>query len=244
MLIENMKPNIFHRFWIFTKSIFFILHISITTIYDGYRGKMTREKSDNRLRWMSRNILNVMGIKLRRYNEQILESIQPGRPYMFFINHSSLLDIPIVLDSLPGSIRMITKKELFRVPIWGKGLEVGEFISVDRQNRNRALEDLKKAKKKMETGIQLAIFPEGTRSTTGEILPFKRGVFHLAVQTEAIIIPIRIHGAFEILPPKTWDVVLNREVEVHIGQPVDTVLFDANNINALVQEVRNQIQSM
>jgi len=88
--------------------------------------------------------------------------LKEGRPYIFMCNHASAYDIPVSLHTLPGSIRMLVKKELVQIPIWGRAMIASGFVSVDRQNKLQAFEDLKKAKKAMEKGIVLLIFPETT----------------------------------------------------------------------------------
>src|SRR6185436_1059225 len=105
-------------------------------------------------RWWSERLLGYIRLRCRVVNPNGTE-IPRGRPVILMSNHSSLYDIPLVFQALPGSIRMLTKKELFRVPIWGRGLKAGEFVSIDRHDHAQAMRDLAAAREKMTSGIVL-----------------------------------------------------------------------------------------
>jgi 1-acyl-sn-glycerol-3-phosphate acyltransferase len=156
-------------------------------------------------------------------------------------NHRSHYDITLTILSLPASIRMLTKKELFKIPLWGRGMAAGEFISIDRNNIEQAKQDLKKAREKMEDGIVLWIAPEGTRSRTGRMGPFKKGGFILAIEAGAQIIPVGIRGSEKVLQPKTWEFFLDQKVDVHIGKPIDASVYTMENKDELIEAVRREI---
>jgi 1-acyl-sn-glycerol-3-phosphate acyltransferase len=160
------------------------------------------------------------------------------------VNHRSHYDIPLSFVSLPGSIRMLTKKELFTIPIWGKGMKAAEFISIDRKNLEQALKDLDEARKLMQSGIVLWVAPEGSRSRTGKLGEFKKGGFMLALQTGAIIIPVGINGSETILPPESLDFFLNRKVEITIGEPIDAALYNVEQRDTLMQDVHRSIEGL
>ncbi|MDY0039887.1 MAG: lysophospholipid acyltransferase family protein [Desulforhabdus sp.] len=235
-----MKASKLEAYLIVLKSLAITLWISIETIYKVYRGIETREQCDRRLRWWSAKLLSYLRLSYASVNPKGV-SFTPGKPYIIMSNHSSLCDIPLIFVTMPGSIRMLTKKELFDVPIWGRGMREGEFISVDRDNRRQALKDLQEAQRKMESGIILWVAPEGTRSQTGKLGHFKKGGFMLAMKTGATIIPVGIRGAFHVLPAKTLDFQLGSPVEVHIGEPVDASKFTAKTRNQLMQQVEQQL---
>ncbi|MBS0358829.1 MAG: 1-acyl-sn-glycerol-3-phosphate acyltransferase, partial [Proteobacteria bacterium] len=166
-------------------------------------------------------IMKAVRVDCKVFNAYQVE-FKEHEPYILMVNHSSLYDIPITFVALPNiTMRMLAKKELFQIPIFGQGLKVAEFVFIDRKNREQAMKDLAQAKEKLESGIRLWIAPEGTRSRNGQLGPFKKGGFVTAIQTKAKIIPIIIKGAANILPPKTWRFHINQTVEVHIGQPID-----------------------
>ena len=238
-----MKASKLQSYMIVLKALAITLWISIETIYKVYSGSETRKKCDRRLRWWSANLLKYLQLSYTSFNPNQV-SFLPGKPYIIMSNHSSLCDIPLIFVTMPGSIRMLTKKELFDVPIWGRGMREGEFISVDRDNRRQALKDLQAAQKKMESGIILWVAPEGTRSKTGELGTFKKGGFMLAMKTGATIVPVGIRGAFNVLPAKTLDFQLGSHAEVHIGKPVDASKFTAKTRNKLMQEVEQQLRQL
>jgi 1-acyl-sn-glycerol-3-phosphate acyltransferase len=171
-------------------------------------------------------------------------AIPAGRPVILMSNHSSLYDIPLIFTALPGSIRMLTKKELFRVPIWGRGLTAGEFISIDRKDREQAIRDLAVARDKMSSGIVLWVAPEGTRSRDGRLGEFKKGGFMLALETGATIIPIGIRGAAGVLPAKTLRFELGREAEVRIGAPIEASTYTLERRDELMEHVAEAIREL
>lgn len=226
---------------IILKSFAITLWISIIVIYRVHRGIYSRRHCDGLLRWWSVRLLRYVRATCRTFN---LDEgcFAGGKPCIIMSNHSSVYDIPVMFVTLPGSIRMLTKKDLFSVPIWGKGLEVGEFISIDRNDRRQAIKDLAEARKKMETGITLWVAPEGTRSRTGELGPFKKGGFMLALRSGATIIPVGIRGAGEVLPARSCSFSLDREVEVHVGTPIDAAAYKRAGIESLMADVESQLR--
>lgn len=238
-----MKTTKLQSYMIVLKSLAITLWISIEVIVKVHTGTETREKCDRRLRWWSVNLLKYLKLSYRCLNPHQVR-FAPGKPYIIMSNHSSLCDIPLIFATMPGSIRMLTKKELFDVPIWGRGMKEGEFISVDRNNRRQALRDLQEAQRKMESGIILWVAPEGTRSQTGKLGPFKMGGFMVAMKTGATIVPVGIRGAFAVLPPKTLNFQLKRDAEVHVGKPIDASRFTTKTRDLLIKEVEQQIRHL
>ena len=160
-------------------------------------------------------------------------------------NHASLFDIPLSLQAFPTtSLRMLAKKELSRIPIMGGGMVAAEFPFIDRKNRRQAIQDLEKVKHLLESGIVMWIAPEGTRSETGALAPFKKGGFITAIKTNALIIPMGIRGANQILPARTRQFRLNQQAELHIGKPIDASRFDLDHKDALITEVHQAIQDL
>lgn len=238
-----MKASIFQFGWILLKSIYVTLRITVITLYEVYTGKFIRTEGDQRLRWWSKKLLEFVRMDCQVFNPYQFE-FHENRPYIIMCNHSSYYDIPITFISLPGSIRMLTKKELFRVPLWGRGMKVAEFIPIHRHHHAQALKDLESAREKMESGIILWIAPEGTRSLSGDLQPFKKGGFMLALQTKATILPIGIRGANQVLPAHKLDLMLDQQIEVHIGQPIETSEYEISTRDQLMQKVENQIREL
>jgi 1-acyl-sn-glycerol-3-phosphate acyltransferase len=123
-------------------------------------------------------------------------------------------------------------------------MAAGEFISINRHNIEQAKKDLKAAGEKMEDGIVLWIAPEGTRSRTGRLGSFKKGGFILAIETGAQIIPVGIRGSEKVLPAKTWDLYLNQQVDIHIGNPIDASAYTLKSKDDLIEAVRRELSAL
>lgn len=238
-----MRANVITRTIIIIRSIWLTFVCSLKIISLAYTGKYTRARINLLTRTWANKILEVVKASVTiSYAHEI--RYEANKCYIIMSNHCSHYDIPIIFKALPGSIRMIAKKELFQVPIWGKAMQFAEIISIDRTNHRQAILDLKTAKEKMQSGIIPWIAPEGTRSRTGQLQDFKKGGFMLAIQTEATIIPVNIHGSFEILPPKTSDFTTKQAVRVNIGEPISTAGYTIKDLSKLMEETRNKIAAL
>ena len=238
-----MKASFIQKLWIVTVTVSSTLAICFLVFYLRLTRTYNREYADSVLRWWSGVLLRVAGVSWEVSNPHNV-TVKQGRPHIIMVNHRSYYDIPLSFVSLPGSIRMLTKKELFKIPIWGKGMKAAEFISIDRHNLEQALRDLEEARKIMQSGIVLWLAPEGTRSRSGKLQDFKKGGFMLALQTGAVIIPVGIKGSETILPPDTYDFVFGRKIEVNIGEPIDASLYTIEQREALMQNVRQAIEGL
>jgi len=226
---------------IIAKSLWITIQYSCMAIYHSFFSQ--RPQVDATVRRWANALLRAVKASVRVSNPHGL-SLTPGHSYILMSNHASLYDIPVIFEALPGSIRMIAKKELFRVPLWGNAMKACEFLAIDRKNSTQAIKDLEIVREKMHSGIVPWVAPEGTRSRDGKLGPFKKGVFMLAIQTGATIIPIGIRGTANILPPKTLNFQMGQTVEVVIGTPVDATAYTIETRNALLQAVREQIEGM
>ena len=159
-------------------------------------------------------------------------------------NHASLFDIPLSVMALNTSVRMLAKKELIQVPIWGKAMQISDFVSIDRKSSKRALKDLKYAERVLEKGIVLWISPEGTRSKNGQLRPFKRGGFKLAMDIGATIIPMGIRGSHDVMPAGTLRINRGSHVDIYFGTPIDASSYDIKNRKALIDAVESQIRDL
>jgi len=216
-----------------------LLSTSAATVIDARRGKLTRELVDQRCEAMGKGWLDDAKITLEVKG---LEQLDLSKSYLFMSNHRSLYDIPILFTVLKGRLRMVTKKELFDVPIWGPALKVSEFICIDRKDRYKAVQSLKEAARLMQSGINVWIAPEGTRSKDGTLLPFKKGGFMLALETGAQIVPVAINGAAGVIPPKSFRLSLGQRVEVEFGQPIDASAYSIEERDALMARVREWME--
>lgn len=203
--------------------------------------KQPRAKVDKVIRQWSLALVKVIGLNINV--KGTLDSV-PGRPCIIMCSHSSAYDIPVSFVALPGSIRMLAKKELFRIPLFGRAMRMSEFVSIDRQDKERARQDLALAKSKMESGITVWIAPEGTRSKDGNLLPFKKGGMHLAIQTGAIVIPVVIKDINRVLPVSHFRMNFNQTVEVRVGAAIDAAKYTIEERNILSDKVRSEMENM
>ncbi|HUS18072.1 MAG TPA: lysophospholipid acyltransferase family protein [Terriglobales bacterium] len=141
--------------------------------------------------WAAYAGVRLVGVKvdLRGYND-----FDHNGTYIYMCNHVSNLDPPIVIPLIPRRTSVLVKKEVFRVPILAQAMRMARFVAVDRRNRDAAIASIQAATEVMRSGINMAIFPEGTRSPDGKLLPFKKGPFHLAMESKVPILPISISG--------------------------------------------------
>jgi 1-acyl-sn-glycerol-3-phosphate acyltransferase len=123
-------------------------------------------------------------------------------------------------------------------------MAAAEFPSIDRSNRTRAVRDLERAKQMMESGIVLWAAPEGTRSSDGALLPFKKGCFHLALDTEAVIVPVAIRGIHKVLPARSLQINLGQPVDVRVGTPIDTAGKGKDDLPQIMADVRQRLEQL
>ena len=137
------------------------------------------------------------GLKLARIRVQVVgREHVPARPCIFMANHVSNLDPPILLPTLPFRTAFFIKRSLIKIPVLGLGMRLGDFIPVDRDGRlESARESVQVANRVLASGVNISTFPEGTRSRSGKLLPFKKGAFFLAMESGAPVVPISIWGS-------------------------------------------------
>jgi 1-acyl-sn-glycerol-3-phosphate acyltransferase len=164
----------------------------------------------------------------------------PERNYIYMSNHVSNLDPPVFIPLLPGRCSVLVKSELFRIPILGTAMKMAELVPVERTNRESAIESVRAAADVMQHGLNMVIFPEGTRSVDGRLLPFKKGPFHLAMETGIPVVPVTILGTAECWPKGTWAMKPGIATLV-FHAPVDPANFADRD--ALMAVVREQIAS-
>ena len=164
----------------------------------------------------------------------------PRSGAIYIANHQSQLDIPALVLAMPVDFRIVAKRSLLRIPIFGWALWLAGFIFIERGDRDRAIRSLDRAARKIRRGTSIVIFPEGTRSPDGTLLPFKKGGFVLALQAGTPIIPVSIHGGHAVLPKGS----LNARpgiITVGFDTPIETHSLSLDSRDALIETVRDRI---
>ncbi len=169
-----------------------------------------------------------------------LDKIDPAGTYIFMSNHVSNLDPPLLCPLIPGRTSVLAKQVIWRIPILAQALNLAEIVPVERENREAAIQSICRAGEVMRHHINMTLFPEGTRSRDGRLLPFKKGPFHLAMETGFPVVPVTILGTYEMMPkgnmfcrPGTATLVFHA--------PVDPKQFSSRE--DLTQAVRDAINS-
>jgi len=127
------------------------------------------------------------------------DRLDPKQTYIFMSNHVSDVDPPVLIPWLPKRTSVLVKKELFRIPVLGTAMRVAHLVPVDRHNRDAAVQSVRDAAEVIRAGLDMTVFPEGTRSRDGRLLPFKKGPFYLAMESGCPVVPVTIVGTYEIL---------------------------------------------
>ena len=164
----------------------------------------------------------------------------PHGPVVYASNHSSMFDIWALAATLTGSVRMVAKQELASLPLVGRAMVRAGHIMIDRPNPRRALEAYVGAAAVIRSGVSAVVFPEGTRSRTGELLPFKNAPFGLAIAAQVPVVPLYVRNTFEIMPKGRW-FLHPRPIRIAVGAPILTVGMTLERRQELRDRVRAAI---
>lgn len=172
-----------------------------------------------------------------------LERVPRDTPVVYASNHSSMFDIWALSAVLPGSVRFVAKQELGRLPLLGPAMVRAGHVLIDRRVKSRALEAYHAAAQQIQRGVSAIVFPEGTRSRTGELLPFKNAPFGLAISAQVPVVPVYVHQTFQILPAGAWR-LHPRPIRVLVGDPIPTTGLGADDRQRLRDRVRDAIEAL
>jgi 1-acyl-sn-glycerol-3-phosphate acyltransferase len=188
-------------------------------------------------------VMLALGLVGIRYRVIGAAHVPAGRAVVFCSNHQSNVDPPVLFRALHRRLHILYKAELRKLPIFGIAMEVGGFIPIERGQRDSALESIDRAAASIRQGHSFLIFPEGTRSRTAELLPFKKGGFIMAIKAEAPIVPVAISGGRESMR-KGSAIVRPALVTVRIGEPVETAGMTLDDRDRLIAVVRERIEGL
>jgi 1-acyl-sn-glycerol-3-phosphate acyltransferase len=182
------------------------------------------------------------GVRLAGVKVEVIgrDRFDDSRSYIFMTNHTSNLDPPIEVRLIPRRTSVMVKKELFKTPILGTAMRMGNLVPVDRGNRDAGIEAVREARAAIEKGLNMIIYVEGKRSFDGKLLPFKKGPFYLAMECEVPVIPMTIVGTHYAMP-KTRFAIKPGKVQVIFHSPIEPKDFSSRE--SLMERVRATIES-
>ena len=172
-----------------------------------------------------------------------LDRLDPERSYVFASNHTSLVDIWALMAALPHSLRFVAKQEMLKLPILGPAMRAAGHIFIDRKRLKSAFGAYDEAAAAIRSGISAAVFPEGTRSPDGTLLPFKRAPFVLAIAAGVPVVPVYIPDAWKILTPGSIR-MRSGAVEVRFGHPISTEGLTADDRGTLAERTRMAVEEL
>lgn len=194
-------------------------------------------------RW-ARSIIWASGCPLVVHGR---ENVRDGVPQVVASNHISWFDVFALASVIEVPYHFVAKKELMKVPLFGRAMEAAGHITIDRSNRERAIASLRAAGEKIRRSPgAVVIFPEGTRSRSGRLMPFKKGAFVLAAESRVAIVPAAIAGSFEIMRKGSWR-INQRTIHIHFLPPIppdEVKALAASGSDALMDAVRSRIAAV
>ena len=191
-------------------------------------------------RTLGRVVALLSGVSVRMTGGGILE---PGQPYIFAANHQSQFDIFVLQGYLGCDFRWLAKLELFKIPVFGKAMQLAGYIPVDRAHGRKALQSLDEAARRIADGTSVIIFPEGTRSPDGKLGQFKAGAMVLAIKAGVPVVPVAIVGTHQVLA-KGRLLVRSGRVEIRVGAPIATTEYTVKQKQELAERLQGQVAEL
>jgi 1-acyl-sn-glycerol-3-phosphate acyltransferase len=185
----------------------------------------------------------ALGLAGIRYTVRGRENVPANRAVVFCANHQSNVDPPVLFQALHPRLHILYKAELRKLPVLGRVFEVGGFVAVQRDNRDAAFASIETAAESIRQGNSFLIFPEGTRSKTDQLLPFKKGGLVMALRAQAPVVPVAIMGGRAAMQ-KGSAFVRPVHVTVRIGEPIETAGMSSDDRDQLIEIVRGRIEEL
>jgi 1-acyl-sn-glycerol-3-phosphate acyltransferase len=201
-------------------------------------------------RWKSLlYFLGHLGVRLALFTSGITfrvtgrEHLPLDRAAVYCSNHQSNVDPPVLFEALHPRMHILYKHEIDQIPILARAFRLGGFIPVDRRNRDAALRSIENGASSIRSGNSFLIFPEGTRSRTDQLLPFKKGGIHMAILAEAPIVPVAVRGGRAAMQKGSW-VIRPVVIDIAVGEPVETAGMTSDDRDRLIAIVRSRIEDL
>jgi 1-acyl-sn-glycerol-3-phosphate acyltransferase len=191
-------------------------------------------------RMWGRVLCRLAGVRVRLTGT---ENLQRGRTYIFVGNHASQYDIFSFQGYFPHDFRWIAKKELFRIPVFGAAMRRAGLIAIDRSKGRDAMKSLNQAAEQISRGTSVLIFPEGTRSISGDLQPFKTGAITLAIKAGVPVVPVGFVGSYNILPKGS--LLANAgEIVIRIGKPISIGGYTLRDKQLLAEHLHDRVAEL
>ena len=178
-----------------------------------------------------------------RFKVADADNLPLDRAAVYCSNHESNVDPPILFTALHPRMHILYKHEIDQIPVLARAFRMGGFIPIDRRNKESAMRSIEKGAKSIRDGSSFLIFPEGTRSRTGQMLPFKKGGFVMAIKAGAPIVPIAISGGRDAMQ-RGSSIIKPIRISIRVGQPVETAGVSLDDRDLLIETVRARIQEL
>jgi 1-acyl-sn-glycerol-3-phosphate acyltransferase len=231
------KNNLFHSTILLALDVIATAFFAVAAVIASYMAVNTEDTVHKIASLWGKTLLRITGVQVEITGE---ENIPVNTPLIFMANHQSNFDILALLANIQVQFRWLSKKEIFYIPIIGYAMKRAGYISIDRENHAKAIDSLGEAAQKIREGKSVMTFPEGTRSRDGKIRSFKKGLFYLALEAGAPIIPISIKGSRAIMPKKSLQINPG-EITIIIDKPIYIKGYSIETRDELMNAVRSVI---
>ena len=217
--------------------LFFSIWTFISSFIALFLSLFGQDTTHTFVRFWGRSCLFLAGLKIQVRGAK---NILYDRPAIYVSNHQSNFDIPIIYAGLPIQFRWMAKKELFRVPFFGLAMKRSGIISIDRSNRRTTMHSIIAAAQRIKEGTSVVIFPEGTRTPDGTLQEFKKGALLIAAKAQVPVVPIAIHGSYQVQPKDRWK-VNSGPLQIEVLPPITTEGLKSSDIDDLTNKVHDLI---
>jgi 1-acyl-sn-glycerol-3-phosphate acyltransferase len=184
--------------------------------------------------------LSLAGIRFKVAGR---ENVPQGRAAVYCANHQSNVDPPVLYRAVHPRLHVLYKQEIDRIPLLARAFRMAGFIPIDRHNKESALRSIEAGASSLRSGHSFLIFPEGTRSKTDQLLPFKKGGFRMAIKAGAPIVPVAISGGRAAMVRGSF-IIRPVTLTIRVGRPVETRAVDVEARDVLIERVRHEIATL